>query len=137
MHPLPGLTAAALALVLLATEAQAQDTLVTRCNVNIDGKFVPALIYSVGSTRTTITLGEAGLTRRILFSETEALDFVRARIGSTAGKLVYVDCGTSAGSDDPTAPPPAPPPPPPPPPPPDEDGGDDSTPGGGDDGYAL
>lgn len=138
MNSLPTLSAATLGLVLAASQGHANTTVVTRCNVNTDGTFVPALILQVNGQRQVIQPGQSGLTRRILFNEQLALNFAQQIIGSDAGQLVYVDCGTLAqgGNAGPiTVPVVTAVPPPPPPPDDDVDDlpGDDSSPGGGSD----
>ncbi|MDO8884153.1 hypothetical protein [Pseudotabrizicola sp.] len=123
MNGLPMASAAALSLLLMTSQGHAQAAVVTRCNANVDGTFVPALFIVIDGQTQVITNGTSGLTRRILFDEALALDFVRQLTGNT-GRLVYVDCSDVGTSAIPVSSPP--------PPPDDIDDGDDS-PGGGDD----
>ncbi len=135
MKPLPTVSAAAVTLLLLSAQVHAQDTLVTRCSVNVNGTFVPALILRVNGAQKVFKVGEAGLTHSIVFNEQKAIGFAQTLLDDSAGPLVYVDCGGlsdgSDGADSPVVVPVTTTTPPPPPPPPVDDGGDDSPPGGG------
>ena len=65
--------------------AFADSTYVSRCNYTEGARYLPGLwITRDGATR-LIKVGEEGLTRRILFNNTMAMDFARAQIGADAG----------------------------------------------------
>ena len=65
--------------------AFADTTNVSRCNYTDGGGYLPGLwITRDGATR-LIKVGEEGLTRRILFDNTMAMDFARTQIGGDAG----------------------------------------------------
>ena len=78
-------TIATLSVTMAAGAAFAETTSVSRCNTLEGATQVPALwITKDGVTKLT-KIGENGLTRRIMFDDQLAMDFVRAQMGSSAG----------------------------------------------------
>ena len=78
-------TIATLSVTMAAGAAFAETTSVSRCNTTEGATQVPALwITKDGVTKLT-KIGENGLTRRIMFDDQLAMDFVREQMGSSAG----------------------------------------------------
>ena len=65
--------------------AFADSTYVSRCNYTEGARYLPGLWITRGGVTRLIKVGEEGLTRRILFNNTMAMDFARAQIGADAG----------------------------------------------------
>jgi hypothetical protein len=105
-----GFAQAALISALVATCATgAQALTVTRCNVNVEGVFRPALKIKGETETSTVVIGQNGLTRRIIFNQDALEAWVEERFGAS---MVFSDCAYTRDPSPSIAVPAAAPPPP-------------------------
>ena len=93
--PFTVVRSAVLGLVILGYAPGAGALTVTRCNILTDGVFSPAILVENDGQTQVFRVGDSGLTRRILFSETEALAWVQGVFGGSTVVPTFVDCADS------------------------------------------
>lgn len=79
--------------------ALAETTSVSRCNFTEGAAYKPGLWITKDGVTRLVKVGEEGLTRRIIYDDTLASDFVRAQLGGQDGAAIVSltnSCSTSA-----------------------------------------
>lgn len=86
--------------VLVATALGAEAATVSRCNVLVDGTFVPSLMVEINGSSEIIQIGERGLTRTIVFDADRAIAWAMAQINGNASWVAGSSCGDDFAYDD-------------------------------------
>ena len=90
------MTIATLSATMAAGVAQAETASDSRCNFTEGATYKPGLWITKDGVRRLVKVDEEGLTRRIIFDDKLAMDYVRAQMGSDAGSA-HVSMTNSCG----------------------------------------
>lgn len=91
---------ALIGVIVLSGAQSAKAITVSRCNALVDGIFRPVLVVQpTHGEKTVYHLGEAGLTRQILFNEAAALAWVKQLLGEEAETVDICGVPEAPGND--------------------------------------